>query len=380
MRAGTAEILGVRREVIEHFSRRRQAILQELDRRGLHSARAAQVATLDTRPVKGPSRSTTRLREQWRSRAAELGLDRETLRALLDREQPAVGIPIVDIEQLTAHESTFGRPELVETAAVAFSAGASFREVEALTDELGARSEVVAVGRRAARPGLVEPRFSTQELLEAERSLMRAADERKRRARTVTPADRVDQALAAAPALGEDQQAMVRQLCVSPSPVQVVRAPAGTGKTFALGVARAAWRASDVPVLGCALSARAAEELAKLPSVARAERFSPIGRRTRAASRAGLAAALGVANLDARVPRPLRRHSRPLRSRWSSSPWAAVGVERAHRVLLEPALELANRDQTPAPATHYAQLVHDVDFEEVDADPQGFGRLALGER
>ena len=175
--AGTAEVLGVQREVIEHFSRRRRAILDELERRGLSSAKAAQVATLDTRQAKAPPRSTVRLREEWRSRAAELGLDRTRLGALLDREQPPVRTRFVDVERLTAQESTFGRPELIETAAAAFPEGASARGVETLADRLGSQPEVVGVGRRSAQAGLVERRFSTRELLAAERALIRAADD-----------------------------------------------------------------------------------------------------------------------------------------------------------------------------------------------------------
>ncbi len=54
---------------------------------------------------------------------------------------------------------------------------------------------------------------------------------------------------------------MVAHLLASPGGVQVVLAAAGTGKTFALDAAREAWQRAGVPVLGCALSARAACEL-----------------------------------------------------------------------------------------------------------------------
>jgi ATP-dependent exoDNAse (exonuclease V) alpha subunit len=43
--------------------------------------------------------------------------------------------------------------------------------------------------------------------------------------------------------------------------VEVVRAPAGTGKTYALDAAREAWQRSGIPVIGGALSARGACEL-----------------------------------------------------------------------------------------------------------------------
>jgi len=49
---GVADIAGVPREVIEHFSQRRAEISEHMAARGEHSARAAQVATLDTRKRK----------------------------------------------------------------------------------------------------------------------------------------------------------------------------------------------------------------------------------------------------------------------------------------------------------------------------------------
>src|SRR5947209_15542658 len=61
--------------------------------------------------------------------------------------------------------------------------------------------------------------------------------------------------------LSSEQRELVRALTSSGRGVEVVRAPAGAGKTFALDAAREAWVRSGVEVTGCALSARAAAEL-----------------------------------------------------------------------------------------------------------------------
>src|SRR5215210_1850767 len=76
---GTADVVGVPRRVIEHFSRRRAEILEHMAQRGESSARAAQVATLETRRRKDYSVPVDRLRTEWRARAAEHGLDRRQL-------------------------------------------------------------------------------------------------------------------------------------------------------------------------------------------------------------------------------------------------------------------------------------------------------------
>ena len=46
-------------------------------------------------------------------------------------------------------------------------------------------------------------------------------------------------------------------------------------------------------------------------------------------------------------------------------------------MLGEPALQLGDRDQDPAPDPDDAKLGEDVVFEEVNADAERLGRLAL---
>ena len=54
---------------------------------------------------------------------------------------------------------------------------------------------------------------------------------------------------------------MVRSICGSGNGVDLVVGAPGSGKTFALGAARSAWRAEGYQVIGCAVAARAAAGL-----------------------------------------------------------------------------------------------------------------------
>jgi conjugative relaxase-like TrwC/TraI family protein len=87
---GVADLKAVPRGVIEHFSRRRAEVLEHMAARGERSARAAQIATLETRRAKR-NVPLGRLRQEWRSRAAEHGLTRHQLEWALRGAVPLTG-------------------------------------------------------------------------------------------------------------------------------------------------------------------------------------------------------------------------------------------------------------------------------------------------
>jgi ATP-dependent exoDNAse (exonuclease V) alpha subunit len=114
-----------------------------------------------------------------------------------------------------------------------------------------------------------EARYSTVDLLAAERRALSLALDGQDAGRALAGPERVERALAERPTLSDEQAEMVRRLTSSGAAVDVVVGKAGPGKTYALDAARDAWQRSGVRVIGCALAARAAQELtdgARIPS------------------------------------------------------------------------------------------------------------------
>ena len=258
---GSADLEGVPRRVVEHFSQRRAEILELMAARGEGSARAAQMATLETRRRKDYGVPVHRLRAEWRARAAEHGLDRATLsrvlRPCLERHLDGRGLAerLEGPNGLTRDASTFTRRDVLQAFAEHARDGASVASIESRADAFLARDGIVEL-----EPVAGERHYSTRELLQLEQ----AAIERAQRLRPAVPAvteRALTTALASRPSITGEQRALVTALTRSGRGVEVVRAPAGTGKTFALDAAREAWQASGVPVFGCALSAKAAGEL-----------------------------------------------------------------------------------------------------------------------
>jgi hypothetical protein len=99
---------------------------------------------------------------------------------------------------------------------------------------------------------LEERRWSTPDLLAVEQRLVTSATGRRDEQAARVSHQAVGEALAAHPSAGADQQAMVRDLCQGGQGVALVVGRAGTGKTFALGIARHAWQLDGYRLLAAA--------------------------------------------------------------------------------------------------------------------------------
>src|SRR4051812_8510933 len=111
---GLSEIEGFSPEHLRAFSTRRAEILEAAGEGA--SARAMQIATLTTRQAKEPDLTTESLREVWRQKAEDVGLDREEIRATFGKERQApegqVAVAVVEAE-LTAHASPLDRRDAI---------------------------------------------------------------------------------------------------------------------------------------------------------------------------------------------------------------------------------------------------------------------------
>jgi conjugative relaxase-like TrwC/TraI family protein len=264
---GLADLKGVAREVIDEFSTRRAQVVEHMDERGTSGYWAAQVAALDTRDRKEHV-DLPRLREEWRARAAEHGLGRAELSALLrrvewrepsSRELLEVARHLIGPEGLTERSTAFSDPDLVMAWSQAHAQGAAAERIRRLATRFVGMDGVEQVGE-SPQPGRPS-RFSTRELLAVERAALGLVERSLAADAPAVSDELVKATLEETPALSEEQRAMVRAIASSQDRVIAVVGLAGSGKTTATRAVADAFRAAGVPVLGAAPSGIAAEKV-----------------------------------------------------------------------------------------------------------------------
>ncbi|MEX2626509.1 MAG: MobF family relaxase, partial [Ilumatobacteraceae bacterium] len=246
---GIADIAAVPPDVLRHFSKRRAQIEEQLAELGYSSPKAAEIAALDTRKPKDLGHDPVGLRERWTEEARAIGYEPEQLPDLLHRGAPtvltadtieAVQARLESQHGLTARASTFDRRKVIIEWTNHLPQGLAPAGVEALADEFLARAEVVSVSGVAdtvgqatageARAGI----YSTRELVALERRLMDDAVSRQHDTVGLVDEAHLAGALAARPTIANEQARLVAAITTSGAGVDIVNAPAGTGKTFCL--------------------------------------------------------------------------------------------------------------------------------------------------
>jgi conjugative relaxase-like TrwC/TraI family protein len=261
-RSGAAEIVGLDDlRLIERFSKRSEQIDHWLAEQGLSGIKASSAAAVATRAPKDHSESEQSVYARWSRELAEQGVGERQLSTVCsgERGRPATRAELDAVLSelagpagLTEQASTFTWTDVVDALAkrlpVARSAQEALTQAEETADRfLEERAVRVANDRR-----LGVERFSTPELLALERQLVDGAVDRADQGCGVVRPELVRQVLDRHTTAGEDQAAMLRDLAQGGAGVAVVVGRAGSGKTWALGLAREAFELAGYQVIGAA--------------------------------------------------------------------------------------------------------------------------------
>ena len=199
VRKGTAEIEGIPRAAIAEFSRRRAEIEIRMEQRGEQSARAAQVATLDTRRAKDHRVRSQGLQPEWNRRAERVGLTRKDLKLVSGRSRsafrpltPRLAEELFGPDGLTRDASSFTVREVIQALCERRGPGVPAAQIEREANELlesdlvvrlsAARSDfllkstALRLGNGEVVPAINDgTRYSTKEMLHLEERLIHRA-------------------------------------------------------------------------------------------------------------------------------------------------------------------------------------------------------------
>ncbi len=288
---GVADIVGIRRRVLRHFSKRRNEIEAELERSGLSGAAAAADATLATRPSKVDVDQST-LDERWIEDGRSVSFGSVDVDHLLRGTQPihaaaplAAGdtvavrrssrlhtndevehVSITDFASLVAFQlpeknARITRHEVQNAVAEQLAEHNDPALLERLTDSVLADPELVPIPNSDVSEAGWEQHWTTRRLLALEADLLDAFVPRRYVGQALKP-HLVDCALAdRGRSLGPDQADTVRRLCTQGLGVEVVVGRAGTGKTYTMRAVREVFESADRRLVGVCPTARAAREL-----------------------------------------------------------------------------------------------------------------------
>lgn len=270
-RSGAPEIKGYSQQYLDASSPRSQQIREYLERNGFHGPESAQIAAHSTRDGKQID-TPAAVMAAHRQLATEFGnqADRVVAEALA-REQSQIHKPTSELRQAKAAEAvTFARERSFEREAVADERDI-FRDAlrRGMSETTYAEVRLTFHARVAA--GEFQPvpaqkhdsgqRFTTAEMIRAEREVLRQMQQGQGRAEPILSIQNAVKHTSRYEHLNDSQRRAGEQILTSRDVVQGLQGSAGVGKSSALKMVREAAEQQGYIVEGFAPTSRAAQQL-----------------------------------------------------------------------------------------------------------------------
>lgn len=236
------------------YSKRREAIKEALTEKGLSSAKAAEVAALNTREAKDVL-PRSELFKQWQNEAAQHNFSFESLQNAEQQQVPERKTDEQILYELTERQSTFKPQALQAAIAVNESGKLDAAGVQEKAAKLMESREIVQL----QNPRTGEMRLTTHEMLQLEKQMVEQAEAMNNTTTHEVKADSIDSAIKSR-TLSAEQQAALEHMTDSKQ-ISALVGIAGAGKSYTLGAAREAWESSGYKTIGAALSGKAAQGL-----------------------------------------------------------------------------------------------------------------------
>lgn len=259
------KIDGVSKELCDTWSKRHGEIEEKLNEKGLSGAKAAEVASLDTRHDK-EHLSREHVMHAWREEAAAHGFDADAVYALTEREAVAdAGHTMITqaelLERVTAMESVFSVHEIWKEVATAAQGHLDKNEIEQFVGEALRSDELMLLSNDDSTGAVYTTRTMHRIEREAMTTLRTMATQSSHHVDKSVIDDAIDTfRIAKRFALSEQQKSAVQHVCAAAG-VSVVVGEAGAGKSTLLEASNIAWQAAGYNVRGAALSGKAASGL-----------------------------------------------------------------------------------------------------------------------
>ncbi len=267
-RSGAPEIKGYTQEYLDASSPRSQQIRDYLERTGRNGKEAAEIAAHSTRDHK-EIHSLREVMAAHRKLAAEYGNQAEAVvhaaQARVRTQSQEMNLPQRVREAVTfSRDKNFEREAVVDERALvrdSLRRGMGeivYSQVRANLNARIASGEFQSVERPHSMPGR---KLTTARTIEAEREILHRVQEGQRQVQPILDRPHAYRIAEDHVYLNRAQKAVVEEVLSSTDRVQGIQGYAGSGKTTALAVLRAAAEAQGYEVQGFAPTSRAARQL-----------------------------------------------------------------------------------------------------------------------